>query len=212
MYKFLICFIFCGFLSNAQTKPVGKKPTGKNTTAHADTIKKEEATPVEIKIPREFMVYSKKNKGEKMKLCLNLVCKDTVLNYCFNDSTTKDPEVSKVLFEQKKGDTLYVLVYVDAFSKPDGANDDGRCNSGKETKLFFAKWNTKTNQAKWKQRTISSCLRGVVNMTKEPVDTWDQSSVLTFNYYRGGSNFVELKFDPQKFELGLQSANDTEGK
>lgn len=216
MYKLLICSLFFALLSHAQTKPAAKpatkKPTDKNKVAAKDTVKKEEPKEVDMPIPREFMVYSKKRKNERMKLCINLVSKDSVLNYCINDSLTKDPETSRVLFEQRKGDTLYVLVYVQAFSKPEAATDDGRCSAGKETKLFFAKWNTKTNQAKWKQRTIASCARGVENMSKESIDEWDGTSVLTLNYFRGGTNFIELKFDPQRFELGLQSTNDAEGK
>lgn len=212
MYKFLICVLFFAFTGNAQTKPVVKKPAGKNKIAVKDSSKKEQAKPEpEPVIPREFMAYTKKLRGQRTKLCINLVSKDTVLNYCINDSLTKDPEVSKILFEQRKGDSTYVLVLVSAFSKPDAANDDGRCGSGKETKLFFARWNTKTNQAKWKQRTISSCLKGTDNMSPNAIDEWDGTSVLSINYHRG-PNFLEVKFDPQKFELGLQSANDIEGK
>ena len=48
-------------------------------------------------------------------------------------------------------------------------------------------------------------------MTKEPIADWDKASVLTINYHRG-SNFYELKFDPQNPQLGLQSTNDSDSK
>lgn len=204
MDKLLICLLFFAFTVSAQTKPVAKKPGDKKTAAKKDTVKKEEPKVVEMKIPRTFMVYTRKMKGQKTKLCVNLVSKDTVLNYCIPDSITKDPEVYKIIFEERKGDTTYVLVYVDGFSKPDAGQDDGRCGAGHETKLFFTRWNTKTNQAKWQNKTITSCLRGTTNMTKEPIDDWDKASVLTINYHRA-STFTELKFDPQHPELGLQT-------
>ncbi len=158
-----------------------------------------------------FFVRTKKpiKPTDKFQLCYNLVHKDTNLLYCINDSLCKDPEVVKVLFEQQKGDTNYVLIYVDAFSK--SKSDGGVCNAGKETKLSFVRWNTKTNQAKWKHKSINSCLKTITNMTKEPILDWDKTSTLTINYHRG-SSFYELKFDPQNPHLGLQSANDNDSK
>ena len=158
-----------------------------------------------------FYVRTKKptKAGDKFQLCYNLVHKDTNLLTCFNDSLCKDPEVAKILFEQQKGDTNYVLVFVDAFTK--SKSDGGVCNAGKETKLSFVRWNTKTNMAKWKTKNINSCLKTITNMTKEPIADWDKASVLTINYHRG-SNFYELKFDPQNPQLGLQSTNDSDSK
>ncbi|MCE3259311.1 MAG: hypothetical protein K0S12_952 [Bacteroidetes bacterium] len=155
--------------------------------------------------------YPKKNSKERIQLCINIVNKDTNLLYCTNDSILKEPEVSKVLFEQTKGDTTYMLIYVDAFSK--SKSDGGLCNAGKETKLFFARWNIKENKAKWKQKSIASCLKGITNMTKEPIVNWDKSAPLVVSYHRG-STFYDIKFDPQKPELGIQSNNNNpeEGK
>jgi hypothetical protein len=216
MYKLITFLLFFAFLANAQTKPAVKKPIDKKKTAtsESDSVKTDLLKEEVIKLPREFAVYTKKarTKKERTKLCINLVCKDTVLNYCMNDSLCTDPETSKILFEQRKGDTLYVLVFIDGFSKPDAASDDGRCSAGKETKLVFCRWNTKTNQAKWKQRNISSCLRGLTNMSQDAVTNWDKTSALVINYHRGSSIFVELKFDPEKFELGLQSIKDNESR
>jgi hypothetical protein len=216
MYKLIVFLLFFAFSVNAQTKPATKKPVGtkKANVESPDSLKTDVVKEEHVILPREFAVYTKKahTKKERTKLCINLVCKDTVLNYCMNDSLCRDPETSKILFEQRKGDTLYVLVFIDGFSKPDAALDDGRCGAGKETKLVFCRWNTKTNQAKWKQRNISSCLRGVTNMSQDAVANWDKTSPLVVNYHRGSSIFVELKFDPEKFELGLQSIKDNEAK
>lgn len=144
-----------------------------------------------------------------MKLCINLVSPESVFELCVPDSACKYPEKYKVLFEKKDMDSTYVLVFVEAFSKEQDRPD---CDGGRETKLFFVRWNTKSNKASWKQRTISSCAKGVVNMTKEPVMNWDGNSTLVLNYYRGNSNFVELKFDPQKYFLGFQSAGEAESR
>jgi hypothetical protein len=200
--------LFLASFASAQTKKPADKP-GKNNKA---TAKKDSVVPVveeTVTIPRNFSVYSRKAKTGKdrsMKLCINLVKDTTVLNYCLADSLCKNPEVSKILFEQQSGDTNYVLVFVDAFSKPD---DKPGCDAGKETKLFFARWNLKTNKATWKQKTVSSCMRGIDNMTKEPITDWDKTSVLTINYYRGSSQFLELKFDPANYKLGMQSATQS---
>lgn len=217
MYKLiLILGLLFASLANAQTKPASatKKPAGKpakQELARLDSLKKDSLMKEDkpAKLPRQFMVYSKhaKARTERTKLCVNLVCKDTVLNYCMNDSLCLDPEVSKVLFEKRNGDTLYVLVYVEAFTKIDATNDDGRCNAGRETKLLFAKWNTKTNIAKWKQRNISSCRKGIDNMGKESIVDWDQSAPLLLSYHRG-ANFYEVKFDPERYQLGFQSMNN----
>lgn len=217
MYKALIIIAisFASF-ANAQTKPAAKskKPLANspaiavNDSIIEDTLKFEEPP-----VPREFIVYTKKPRApkERTKLCINLVSDNSMINYCMNDSLCKDPEKYKVLFEKRKGDTLYVLILIDAFTKINAGNDNGRCNAGKETKLVFSKWNTKTNAATWKQKNISSCSRGITNMTKEPIANWDKNSVLTLNYHRG-QNFYEIKFDPDQFQLGLQNSNDSDNE
>lgn len=208
MYKFIIIalMIFVSF-ANAQTK---KTKTPKVESIENDSLISDSTivSVIELKIPRQFLVYTKKakNKTERIKLCFNLITNDTVLNYCMNDSICRDPEVFKQLFQEKKADTVYVLVYVDAFSKP--LTNDPKCESGKETKLFFVRWNTKTNKSIWKQRTISSCIKGVTNMTKDPIEDWDKTSPLVLNYYKGGDDFIEITFDPEKPDLGFQSSSE----
>lgn len=158
----------------------------------------------------KFYVRTKKpfKPTDKMQLCYNLVYKDTNLKFCVNDSICKDPEVTKVLFEQVKGDTNYVLVYVDAFTK--SKTDKGAlCGSGHEIKLTMVRWNIKTNQAKWKNKVINSCYRTITNMTKTPIVDWDKSSVLTISYHKG-SDFIDVTFDPAAPEKGLQSNQDNE--
>lgn len=188
----LLLFVFSSCVSFAQNKKVAAPPPGGQPVAwESDTLAYSDSALAAAKEaayipPREFMVYTKKakKKTDRTKLCFNLVSRDTVLLYCVNDSICKDPEVSKVLFESQKGDTNYVLVYVDAFTKM--GDDYPQCNAGKETKLVFVRWNTKTNKAKWKQKTICSCVRHIENMTKEPILNWDGSTVLVARYYVGG--------------------------
>lgn len=199
--------------SIGQAADLGSQPASweSDTLAYSDSALAA-AKEAEYRLPREFMVYTKKpkKKTDRTKLCFNLVSRDTVLNYCMNDSICKDPEVSKILFESQKGDTTYVLIYVDAFSKI--GDDYPQCNAGKETKLVFVRWNTKTNKAKWKQKTICSCVRHIVNMTKEPILNWDRSKVLVASYYISGTDFPEIKFDPSRPELGFQGSGDSESK
>jgi hypothetical protein len=189
----------------------GKKIFYKDRKRKNDSLRKALA----LDLKRQTMSFYVKTKharpktADKTQLCINIANKDTSLLYCVNDSICKDPEVSKVIFQESKGDTTYMLIYVDAFSK--SKSDGGLCNAGKETKLFFVRWNTKVNQAKWKQKTIASCLKGITNMTKDPIVDWDKSAPLTASYHRG-STFYDVKFDPQHPELGLQSAKDSEGK
>jgi hypothetical protein len=217
MYKAIIFAILFATYANAQTKPVpgGKTPLPKNGKAIAkkDSIKPDTLKYVEPPVPREFLVYTKKPRTpkERTKLCINLVSEPNVINYCMNDSLCKDPEVSKILFEKRDGDTLYVLILIDAFTKIDATNDDGRCNAGKETKLVFARWNTTVNQAKWKQKNVCSCSRGITNMSKELISAWDGASMLTVSCHRALS-FYDIKFDPQNYKMGLQSTKETEGE
>lgn len=155
-----------------------------------------------------FKVYSKKpkkNSKDRMKLCINISAKDTNLLYCTNDSICRDPENFKQLYYRIVGDTVYALIFVDAFTK--SAYKGGVCNGGKETKLFFLRWNAPKGKAIWKVRTISSCIKTVTNMTKTPIGEWDGKSELNISYHKG-SKFYDIKFDPEKPQLGMQSASD----
>jgi len=208
MYRLLLIILFIGSFANAQNKKPVTKIT--KTAPVKDTIKIDTAAirlAEAANIPKEFAVYTKRSKlkTEKMKLCINLVNQGTIFNHCINDSICRDPEFSKILFEKKQGDTNYVLVYVKAFSKPD---DKPACDAGKEVKLFFVRWNTTTNKAIVKIKTIESCMRGITNMTKESIDEWDKTSPFIFKYHKGAQNFIDLKFDPQQYLLGLQSVSD----
>ena len=139
---------------------------------------------------------------KQIQLCINIVNNDTNLTYCMNDSICKDPEIKKLLYEKTVGDTTYMLIFVQAFTK--SKSDDGLCNSGKETKLFFVRWNPKTNVAKWKSKYINSCIKTITNMTKEKITAWDKTSVLNVSYHKG-STFNEIKFDPAQPHLGFQN-------
>jgi hypothetical protein len=163
----------------------------------------------EAAIPKEFKVYTKrsKTKPDSMTLCVNLVSPENIYNYCREEDILRDPEVSKILFEKKVGDTTFVLVYVEAFSKP---TDKPSCAAGKEIKLFYFRWNTNTNKAFTQIRTVESCMRNINNMTKEGegLDGWDKSSPLIFKNHKGSDKFYELKFEPKNYQLGLQTEKD----
>lgn len=215
MYRLLIIALFVASFASAQTTP-NKKPAPKNPKQAAqDTVKAEIAgqdtaairREEAAAIPKEFAVYTKRSKikDERMKLCINLVSPESILNYCVNDSICRDPEVSKILFEKMQGDTTYVLVYVRAFSKP---VDKPACDAGKEVRLFFFRWNPGTNKAVVRIRTVESCMRSITNMTKESIDSWDTTSPLVFKYHKGAQNFVDLTFDPQNYLAGFQTTGD----
>lgn len=217
MHKFTIIFLLLAFTLGAQTK----KPTQKSkregsvdsmeyavpTPAPLDTT-----DPVEesIKAQRKFGVYTRKARKpeNRMKLCIQLVSNSSVLNLCFNDSICKYPETSKILFEKTNGDSTYALVFIEAFTK---APDKPSCDAGRETKLVYVRWNTNTNKAIYKQRNVSSCLKVITNMNKEPIVNWDGSSPLAINYLKGGTTFMELRFDPNNYLLGFQSSGDSGG-
>jgi hypothetical protein len=210
MFRLIILTVFFCMAATAQTrKPVANTattPAADTASVIKDSIDEREA---EIRAQRKFAVYSKKvqtKKKTRLRLCIQLVNDDTVLTHCVNDSLCRDPETSKVLFQKIDGDTTYVLVLVDAFSKP---ADKPACDAGHETKLYFARWNPESNKAIWRVRTISSCMKGITNMTHEPIVNWDQNSPLILNYHRGGISFVELKFDPAQYKSGLQIVSDT---
>lgn len=151
-----------------------------------------------------------KTKQPPIQLCINLANKDTNLTYCVNDSILKDPEIKKVVFEKAIGDTTYMLIFLQAFTK--SKSDGGVCNSGKEQRLYFVKWNPKTNVAKWKAKNVNSCIKTITNMGKQKFTEWDKASVLNISYHKG-SNFYEFKFDPDQPQLGFQKVSgDNEEK
>jgi hypothetical protein len=213
MYKFILIGLLCaGSFLQAQTK----KPLPKNKPAKAktDSVRPDSAIKIAeepFEVPHEFKAYTRrfKNKKEKTKLCFTLVNGDSVLQHCVNDSILHDPEVYKILFEAKDQDTTYSLVYVAAFSK---VPDKPQCDAGKEVKLFFVRLNTATNKAIVKQKNIESCIKAITNMTEGSIENWDRSGPLVVSYHRGGSNFLELKFDPASYKLGMQSSPETESK
>jgi hypothetical protein len=215
MYKIIPLFLLLTLCAGAQTKKPSRNAAAKKSNETVqDTLVPDTSAAQAVEtdpLPNEFKVYTKKpkKKEDRMKLCLNLVSGDSIFNYCMNDSTLRDPEISKILFEQKDGDSTYVLVYVEAFSKP---KDKPSCDAGRERKLFYVRWNTKTNKAIVKQKYFESCMKNITNMSKEPVASWDGTSVLTVNYYRGGINFTEFTFDPKKYLLGFQTTDELESR
>lgn len=185
----------------SETDPVtGKKTFFKDVKRSNDSIRKAFRIAYK-KRNNTFYVATKRptKEGDKMKLCINLVARDTNLLYCMVDSVLKDPEYSKVIFQSQKGDTVYTLLHVYAFSKL-----GGNCNGEKETKLFFSRWNTVEGKAVWKNKYISSCAKTITNMSKTPIEQWDGKSKLIVEYHRG-TNFYEIAFDPEKPELGIQN-------
>lgn len=188
----------------SETDPVtGKRTIYKDVKRKNDSIRKAFRIAYK-KRNNTFYVRTKRptKEGDKMKLCINLVSKDTNLLYCIVDSIIKDPEFSKVLFQEQKGDTVYTLLYVYAFSKL-----GGNCNGEKEAKLFFSRWNVVEGRAVWKNKYINSCARTITNMTKTPIEQWDGKSKLVVEYHRG--NFYEIAFDPEKPQLGIQNNKDS---
>ena len=189
----------------SETDPVtGKKTYFKEVKRSNDSIRKAFKLAYK-KRNNTFYVTTKRptREGDKMKLCINLINKDTNLLYCVVDSICKDPEYGKVIFEKQNGDSVYVLLYVYAFSK-----SGGNCNGEKEAKLFFVRWNVVEGRATWKNKYINSCAKTITNMTKTPIEEWDGKSKLVVEYHRG-TNFYEIAFDPEHPELGIQ--NNKEG-
>lgn len=214
MNKVIVIFFLSAFslMLNAQAKkPVPVKKTQKGVpTASATAV--DTVTPIEVEpaIPQEFAVYSKRYKVKKprISLCLNLIGGDSIFNYCMPDSLVRDPEKIKLLFQKQEGDSLYALVYVSAFTKDP---ERPECSGGRETKLYFVRWNAHTNKAIVKQKFIESCYRTITRISDESIIDWDGVSILTMSYNRG-QKFIDLKFDPANFKLGLQSLKDTGDK
>jgi hypothetical protein len=154
-----------------------------------------------------FTYKDPKNKG-RLQLCINLVNKDTNYRHCVNDSIIKNPEKHKILFQQKRGDTTYMLIYVFAFTK---AASKPNCSGGKEIKIYFVKWNEKYNTAKFKPLTIESCYKGITNLTKNNPEEWDGKSVLMVSFHKG-SGFYDYTFDPNSPQKGFQGATEDNSK
>jgi hypothetical protein len=135
--------------AESETDPVtGKKTIYKDVKRSNDSIRKAFRVAYKKRNNTFYVVTKRPTKeGDKMKLCINLVAKDTNLLYCVVDSIVKDPEYSKVIFQQQKGDSVYVLLHIYAFSKL-----GGNCNGEKEQKLYFARWNTVEGRAIWRNK------------------------------------------------------------
>lgn len=188
----------------SETDPV----TGK-TTYFKDIKKRNDSIRVAFRgaLKKRYSTFNvrtvkPRSASERMKLCINIVAKDTNLTHCFKDSIMRDPEVSKVLYDKAVGDTVYMLILVEAFNKTINT-----CGTTKESKLYFARWNYKESKAIWKVKTFSSCAKTITNMTKTPVIEWDKKSPLVISFNKG-SDFVDLTFDPEKPEKGIVSSND----
>lgn len=185
----------------------GKKIVHKDVKRKNDSLRKD----LKDRLKKEkltFRVWTqhpnpKAKVKERKQLCMNLVHKDTNLIYKTNDSVCVDPEVYKLLFEKSVGDTTYMLIYVDAFTK----SSNELCAAGHETKLFFVRWNTATMKAKWKHKNIASCTKGITKMSKESPMDWDKSGPLEVKYNRS-FDFTEIKFDPANPQLGIQVTRD----
>jgi hypothetical protein len=191
-----------------ETDPMtGKRTKYPERKRKNDSLRKALWTQIRSEV-RTFWVrtqYPQKGKPGRTQLCMNIVSRDTNLVYCINDSILREPEVAKVLYEKQVKDTMYMLIFVDAFNK--STTDGGLCNAGHETKLFLARWNTKTNRAKWKVKNIASCEKGITNMTKFQIKDWDKSGPLDIRYNRSFF-FYEIRFDPEHPELGIQTIKD----
>ena len=210
MQRFILfIFVLCSLTGLSQKKAPAKKPITDSAVAPVATAPVDTLDPIEAKIKaeRKFAVYNKQNKGKvdnKKKYCIQLVTDSTILNWGSVDSTVKSLETTKILLSNQVGDTNYVLVFIDAFTK---VPDKVECEAGRETKLVYFRWNTRTNKSITKIRTINSCLKVITNMTKDNIVDWDGTSPLIINYHRGGTKFVEVKFDPTQFLLGFQSTD-----
>ena len=110
-FIFIVLFIAAFGIMNGQTKgaPANKNAAKKAQTAVADSASETPADTLDeadlrIKADKQFAVYTKRPKGGKdrrPKLCINLVSPDTTLNHCINDTTCRNPEVFKKLFEKR---------------------------------------------------------------------------------------------------------------
>lgn len=193
-----------------QLKPESETdPVSGKTTYYKDVKKRNDSLRVAFRkaLKKKYSTFSVKtvkprNATERMKLCFNIVAKDTNLTHCFKDSIMRDPELAKVIYDKAVGDTVYMLILVEAYNKTIPT-----CGTTKESKLYYARWNYKESKAIWKVKTFSSCAKTITNMTKFNVADWDKKSPLVISFNKG-SDFVDLTFDPDKPEKGIVSSND----
>lgn len=203
-----LIFLF-GFtlLVNAQAKKApakaGAKPAATPTVAAIDSAQFKEQDPP---APADFAVYTIRYKYKKpgMKLCLNLVSNGNKMNYSYADSLVRDPEKTKVLFQQTEGDSVYTLVYVAAFTKDP---DLPQCSAGKEVKLFFVRWSTKDGKGIVKQKYVESCYKTITRLGDLVIEDWAGTEPLKVTYNRG-TYFYDVTFDPANFKMGLQSTKE----
>ena len=186
----------------------GKKVQHKDIKRKNDSLRKD----LRDRLKKEKMTFRvwtqhpnpKATVKERKMLCVNIVHKDTSLIYKTKDSVCVDPENYKLLHEYTNGDSTYMLIYIDAFTK----DNNELCLAGHETKLYFVRWNTKTMEAKWKFKNICSCSKGITMMTKrKTINEWDKVSLLDIKYNRD-LDFTELRYDPSKPTLGIQVIKD----
>lgn len=203
VFVFSVFFSFSLLLSAQSKKPAPAKAAETTTTAAADTTGPKELEPP---IPKEFAVYTKRYRILKpaLRLCINLPGGDSTLNYCMVDSLVRDPEKFKILFQKKDADSTFALIYVSAFTKDP---ERPECVAGKESKLYFIRWNTKTNKAIVKQRYIESCYKTITRLSDENLMEYDGNSPLKLTYNRGAA-FIDLTFDPANFRAGIQSTKE----
>ena len=208
VFAITLCCVLSLAITAQVKKPVpSKTPTaeGASNASVADTSQPKELEPA---IPKEFAVYTKRYKIIKpaLRLCINMPGGDSTLNYCVVDSLVRDPENYKVLFQHKDADSTFALIYVSAFTKDP---ERPECVAGRETKLYFIRWNTTTNKAIVKQRYIESCYRTITRLSDENLMEYDGTRPITISYNKGAS-FIDLTFDPAKYKAGIQSNKEAE--
>ncbi len=156
----------------------------------------------------EFGVYTKPatSQYKRARLYIQLAENGKTHLFSIHDSLCINPEKSKVLFQKMEGDSVFSLIAIDAFSK---ATDNPLCDAGKETKVVYARWSTKNNKSKFKQRTVSSCLRGITNLTATDLFKWNpDSGPLELNYHKGGDLYIQVIFNPKDLHIGFQSTSE----
>ncbi|MFN5674351.1 MAG: hypothetical protein ACK46W_04685 [Bacteroidota bacterium] len=182
----------------------------------ADSSKQYAATVVtEVVLPIEkyykehpvFGVYTKTANAtyKRTRLFIQVAEGSQTHLFSIHDSLCINPEKSKVLFQKSEGDSVFCLIGIDAFSK---ASNNPYCDAGKETKVVYLRWNTKTQKSRFKQRTISSCLRGITNLSPQDIFAWQPSGNLELTYHKGGDVYITVLFDPKNWHVGFQSSSE----
>lgn len=153
-----------------------------------------------------FGVYTKEASAayKRTRLFIQVVEGAQTHLFSIHDSLCINPEKSKVLFQKLEGDSVFCLIGIDAYSK---AANNPYCDAGKETKVVYLRWNIKTQKSRFKQRTISSCLRGVTNLSQD-IFNWQPTANLELTYHKGGDMYITVLFDPKNWHLGFQSSTE----